>query len=439
MLSGLTLRATALLALLAAPLAAAPGPPPMVVRASPPPLAPAAAPAPPPAPTKATPRIFLSPDGTTVYIVGAIMDDSFLRFDALLLNAPRVKTVFLASPGGLTLEGRLIAALVRKRGLNTYVEHYCASACTQVFVAGRQRVLGPEGELGFHQAVGVDESGETSALMAASTRKLSTVTVFGVNGNDTLRLAYEQAGIDQPFIAKALARGHDDMWVPSPAELSASHVITRQADHAEVPPPDDSFTRAQIAAMLEAQPMWRAAATALPAAYGEGLKDAWRRVNTGSEIGSAISSGRAAIVIAAWPLLATSSDPLLSRMLTLYADSARDQRARGYPMCKESLEDDAAPINPLDRAFEGAEDALLIELFGTSQRMPALSAKDARKTFDHDVVPVMVGSYVLTDVKSTSSSCRLGFRIFEAIDQLPAKKRVKAYRALLSLPDMGAV
>ena len=39
-------------------------------------------------------------------------------------------------------------------------------------------------------------------------------------------------------------------------------------------------------------------------------------------------------------------------------------------------------------------------------------------------------------MKSSSSSCRLGFKIFEAIDQLPAKKRIKAYRALLSLPEM---
>ena len=49
----------------------------------------------------------------------------------------------------------------------------------------------------------------------------------------------------------------------------------------------------------------------------------------------------------------------------------------------------------------------------------------------------MVKSYLATDIKSTSASCRLGFQIFEAIDQLPAKKRIKAYRALLTLPEMA--
>lgn len=416
----------------------------LTVAAAPVPVTPTAAPLPIAAPkpaapvtAKATPRIFLSTDGTIVYIIGALTDDSFLRFDSLLLTAPKVRTVFLASPGGLTIEGRLIAALVRKRHLDTYVENYCASACTQVFVAGRERTIGPEGELGFHQAVGVDETGETSALAAASTRHLSPLTVFGINGNDTLRLAYEQAGIDKPFIAKALARGHEDMWLPGTAELTASHVITRRAARSELALPEGSHSRAEIAAMIADRPMWRAARAALPVAYAEAINDAWRRANTGSALDEAISSGRAAIVVAAWPLLAASSDPILDRMLALYASSARDQRLRGYPLCKEALNDQTEPVDPMDGQFEETEDQLLIELFGSAGKGKPLSLDDARKTFDRDVVPVMVRSYLQTDIKSTSASCRLGFKIFESIDELPAKKRVKAYRALLSLPEMA--
>ena len=395
-----------------------------------------AAPPAPPAPLAAPARITLSADGETVYIIGAIMDDSFLRFDAALLAAPKVKTVFLASPGGLTIEGRLIAALVRKRRLNTYVEYYCASACTQVFVAGRERTLGAEAELGFHQAVGLGKNGETSKLAASSTRPLSAGTVFGVNGNDTLRLAYEQAGIDQPFITQALARGHDDMWLPTPAELRQSHVITRQADHPELALPPGSFTHAQVRVLVKPRPLWHAAATVLPAAYTDGVNDTWRRVNGGSAIEAAISSGRAAIVLAAWPLLAAASEPILDRMLSLYAASAQVQRGRGYLMCQETIDDTAGPIDPMDRAFERSEDELLVELFTRPARGTALSVKDARKTFERDVVPVMVQSYLATDAQSAAGNCRLGFKIFEAIDKLPANRRIKAYRALLTLPEM---
>jgi hypothetical protein len=419
---------------LAVPLGAKPPPP--MINISPAPI-PVAAPAPPPVSTKTVPRIFLSTDGETVYIVGAIMDDAFLRFDALLQTAPKVKRVYLASPGGLTIEGRLIAALVRKRQLDTYVEHYCASACTQVFVSGRERVLGPEAELGFHQAIAVDDKGETKALTKPSTQHLTPLSVFGINGNDTLRLAYEQAGIDEPFIAKALTKGHDDMWLPTTAELTAAHVITRRASTPQLTAPDDSHTREEIAALADQRSFWRAARQALPAAYAAGLKDAWRRVNTGSSVDDAIASGRGAVVVAAWPLLAASSDSMLDRMLALYAGSARVQRAQGYPMCKEEIADEAAhAMNPLDAAFESSEDALLIELFGRP-RGKSLSHKEAEKVFDRDVVPLMLSSYFGTDLKSSTSSCRLGFKIFEAIDNLPSKKRVSAYRALLSLPGGG--
>ena len=428
------LQVCAVVVLAATPLTAAPSP--TVIPVVPPPP-PKAAPPPLPASAKATPRIFLSPDGTIVYIIGAIIDDSFLRFDALLLTAPKVRMVFLASPGGLTIEGRLIAALVRKRKLDTYVENYCASACTQVFVSGRQRTLGPQAELGFHQAVGVDNSGETSAIAAASTRHLSPLTVFGINGNDTLRLAYEQAGIEPPFIAKALQRKHEDIWLPSAAELTAARVITRRAERSELAPPEGSHSRAEIAAALASRPMWRAAQAALPAAYAKGIDDAWRRANTGSDLEEAISSGRAAIVVAAWPLLAVSSEPMLDRMLALYAGSARDQRFRGYPMCKEAIDDNGGPMDPMDSKFEALEDQLLIEMFASADRVKPIAIDDARKTFERDVVPLMVRSYLATDLKSTSASCRLGFKIFEAIDELPAKKRIKAYRALLSLPGMA--
>ncbi|MFM5894874.1 MAG: hypothetical protein ACKOQM_10665 [Novosphingobium sp.] len=419
---------------LAVPLGAKPPPP--MINISPAPI-PVAAPAPPPVSTKTVPRIFLSTDGETVYIVGAIMDDAFLRFDALLQKAPQVKRVYLASPGGLTIEGRLIAALVRKRHLDTYVEHYCASACTQVFVSGRERVLGPEAELGFHQAIAVDDKGETKALTKAGTQRLTPLSVFGINGNDTLRLAYEQAGIDEPFIAKALAKGHDDLWLPGTAELIASHVITRRAAAPELTAPDGSHSREEIAAQADQRSFWRAARQALPAAYAAGLNDAWRRANTGSSVDDAIASGRGAVVVAAWPLLASSSDSMLDRMLALYAGSARVQRAQGYPMCKEEITDEAPhAMNPLDASFESREDALLVELFGKPPGK-SLSRKEAEKVFDRDVVPPMLSSYFGTDLKSSTSSCRLGFKIFEAIDDLPTKKRINAYRALLSLPDGG--
>lgn len=380
--------------------------------------------------------ITVSGDGRTVYIVGPIMDGSFLAFDALLQTAPLARTVYLASPGGLTIEGRLIAALVRKRQLGTYVESYCASACTQVFVAGRERVLGPQGELGFHQAIGIDERGRTTASVAASQRALSPDSVFGVSGNDTLRLAYQTAGIAPGFITAALARPHDQMWLPPAAELSAARVITRQAARTELPPPPGAQSPEQIEAALADLPLWQRAKGHLPAAYAEAAHAVWRRVNSGTPIDAAIGSARAGLVMAAWPLLARADERVAGAMLKLYADAARRQRLGGYPLCLTADLIADTPASLLDREFAGEEDRLLIALFDTPRPAAPLSAALAQQIFAREVVPQLIAGFAGASAGSAQTSCQTGFAMFEAIDRLPAKTRVKAYRALLSLPGL---
>ena len=381
--------------------------------------------------------IYLSDDGRAVYIVGAIMEDSFLKFDALLQTAPQVKTVVLASPGGLTIEARLIAALVRKRGLSTYVASYCASACTQVFVSGRERVLGQGAELGFHQAIGVDERGRTTAVAAVTGRKLTQLSVFGVGGNDTLRLAYESAGIAHDFIARALARKHDDMWLPTPAELSAAHVISRQVAGAEFGPPRGGKSVDALRALLAEKPMWLSAADKLPAAYALALHDVWRRVNSGTELGLAVSSARSSLVVAAWPMIAQADDTVADRMLTLYAQSARGQRAADYPLCQSADLVADTPLDPIDQAFDAEEDELLVALFAAPRQAKPISGAAAEQVFANDVVPQLLRGYAGADFKTKADSCRFGFALFEVIDELPAKKRLRAYRAFLSLPGFA--
>ena len=54
----------------------------------------------------------------------------------------------------------MVAEEVYERGLNTYIpkDSYCASACSFVFFAGRQRLA--EGRLGVHQISAPEMTGE---------------------------------------------------------------------------------------------------------------------------------------------------------------------------------------------------------------------------------------------------------------------------------------
>ncbi|NCU12208.1 MAG: hypothetical protein GXC70_08660 [Sphingomonadaceae bacterium] len=404
---------------------------------------PPAPPAPPsPSPPLVTTRkadlqVTLSEDGQTVYVVGMILEGSFHKFDAVLRSAPRVRVVHLSSAGGYTIEARLMAALVRKRKLDTYVEFYCASACTQIFAAGRERVIGPMGQIGFHQAVMINDRGMAGKVRPRTDRKLTSTTVFGVNGNDTLRLAYELAGIDPAFIDKALSYGHQNMWLPPANELLEARVITRQAEKAELPgPPGGAGPREVVRSKLLESPLWQAAMARIPAVAEDAVSEVWRSANSGLTMTEAAEAGRSRLIIAVTKGLGRAPDALLERSLALYANSARNQKARGYPACMVKLGTVTLSNHPDDLAFQRDEDALATDFLLSDERVAMMDQSEANRLFAKEIIPKLLDAYRGSD--TTSGRCRLGYRTFEAIDELPRKTRLKAYRALLSLPGLSA-
>jgi hypothetical protein len=411
---------------------------------------PATSPAPPPVeavaettvakPIARPARITLSSDGQTVYVVGMLLEGSFHLFDAVLQTAPRARRVYLSSAGGYTLEARLMASLVRKRKLDTYVESYCASACTQIFAAGQTRVLGPAAQLGFHQASLVDDSSGRTITRERTDRKLSATTVFGVNGNDTLRLAYELIGTDPAFIDKALSHSHESMWLPSHQELIAAKMVTRVAAQSEWPhPPGSGGTRDAVRGRLQENPLWRTAWEKVPDAAEAALDDVWRAFNSGSSFEEAAVAGRSKLVVFVTKALAEAPDIMLDRSLTLYASSARHERSLGYPGCKSAMGIVPVPTDPEDLRFAQLEDALIVDFLTTPERTKRMPGDEATGYFMKEVVPLIAPLFGKGSTSGVEGKCRLGLQMFEAIDTMPKKKRIKAYRALLSLPGVAEI
>lgn len=383
-------------------------------------------------------QVTLSADGRTVYVVGMILEGSFHKFDEVLRGAPGVRTVYLSSAGGYTIEARLMAALVRKRKLDTYAGFYCASACTQIFVAGRNRVLGPDGYIGFHQAVTVSERGLPGRVRPRTDRPLTSTTVFGVNGNDTLRLAYELAGVDAAFIDKALSYSHENMWLPPAAELLSARVITRQAAAPELSgPPGGTGPRDEVRARLLQSPLWRAALARMPSTTEDAVSEVWRGANSGLTLTEATEAGRTRLIVAVTKGMIRAPDAILERSLALYASSARDQKARGYPACQVKLGTVLTATAPEDLEFQRQEDALATDFLMTPDRVARMDGSAATTLFAREVVPRLAGAF--RGSNTAGGKCRLGYRTFEVIDGLPKKNRLKAYRALLSLPGMADV
>jgi hypothetical protein len=118
-----------------------------------------------------------------------------------------VRIVVFESPGGDIEEAMRIGRYIKQSGLETGVGTECSSACTYSFIAGRERILLPGAQLGFHACQKVVwyfrcENQKYSGYLAAS-------------------------GIDESFIRRALSVEPPDIWYPKPEELLAAHVITR--------------------------------------------------------------------------------------------------------------------------------------------------------------------------------------------------------------------
>ncbi|NIE74126.1 hypothetical protein F3J45_06660 [Pantoea sp. Ap-967] len=139
---------------------------------------------------------------------------------------PAVTRVQLDSGGGLLLEAQGIARQVRQKGLITYTDGDCMSACTLVFQAGKERWLGPEGRLGFH----------AGALYGSDQQPEAITQIY--------RHTLQDSGLSEDFIQRVLNTPQDAMWFPDVGTLRSEHIITGLADPAD-------FTDRRLASLRE--------------------------------------------------------------------------------------------------------------------------------------------------------------------------------------------
>lgn len=157
----------------------------------------------------------ITADGAVIEISGPLRWSVVGKLRDALARTPQARAIRLDSPGGRIGVGLELHEIVRAHGLDTLVVGGCASACTDVFLAGRRRWAAEEAKLGFHQgALG----GAVSRLIDAGATRL-----------------YTDAGVAADFIARVLAVGGNGMWVPQPTELRAARVVTDLAEPGRYP------------------------------------------------------------------------------------------------------------------------------------------------------------------------------------------------------------
>lgn len=109
----------------------------------------------------------------------------------------------LASDGGNVASALMVAYEVKELGLSTYVmpDTGCYSACSFVFLAGKERLV--EGELGVHQVWGEDADASTAQTVVS----------------DILE-AFSEFGVRQEVTSAMLRTLPENMYIFSPRELA---------------------------------------------------------------------------------------------------------------------------------------------------------------------------------------------------------------------------
>jgi hypothetical protein len=148
-------------------------------------------------------------NGTMLDFSGSIAFGTAKEFETMLKAMDNVRTVRLNSNGGRIAEAQKISDLIRARGLSTFVTQQCVSACTIVFLGGKQRYLLSTARLGFHQPYfrGMTTNDQRAAIAREEAR-------------------LQHFGLSNAFAARANAAAPSGMWFPEQGELLREHVVT---------------------------------------------------------------------------------------------------------------------------------------------------------------------------------------------------------------------
>ena len=157
--------------------------------------------------------LLLSQDGTVLLLKGDIAPGATKVVRKLLDDKPSIALLVLDSTGGNIYEARGVARYVREHGLDTHIDGECSSACTIIFISGRNRTMAQEARLGFHQ------------YRLNMTAVIPLVDVAEEQERD--RALFERQAVSREFLDRIFLSPHNEIWYPGRDELLAAGVLTR--------------------------------------------------------------------------------------------------------------------------------------------------------------------------------------------------------------------
>ncbi|MFZ2267516.1 MAG: hypothetical protein WAV95_08030 [Azonexus sp.] len=302
--------------------------------------------------------ISLMPNGQAILIKGMLGEGTAENFRQIVETAPAATSVLLESGGGRLHEARKIADLVRARHLNTYTEAMCASACTYIFLAGKDRAATPNARIGFHQASFV---GMNNELKNEAMANMSEV--------------YRDAGLPEAFVQRIRATAAEDMWFPTRDELIRAKVLTRTSLGGE-----NSVLGLQLKSREEFLLAFREGGLfqtyekRFPGTIEQMADQAWAAKQSGGTDTDIQNAARSAIAGIMPKLLKTADDRILNQFAQLFVKEVVAARAISAEACGLLLESRLNISATLPREIVEAERQFVQDALNAPPRGPAPGA-----------------------------------------------------------------
>ena len=357
----------------------------------------------------------LTTSGSVLLLHGTFGTGSAEVVRRLLDESPEVKTVALASGGGRLREAADVAAMVRLRGLDTYVDTRCESACTFVFLAGKDRAATPNARIGFHRP---SFAGVTPLAFDPAT--------------DSMMATYRRAGIPGEFLDRVAATEPANMWYPTPSELETAGVINRVSLGGETSAIGflASSSRGDLEKAFRGVPMMAAMERHFPGTIDEAVRAAWMERNQGGR-DAAVSNAAREVIAARYPkILAAANDASLDQFAGIMVDQMKAASAISVEACRLLLAGQlniAQVLAPqlVQREHDWALDVLKAESLVEREPVDALefdrTMADATSRLAPGVLEVVAAPDDYDD--QPGRQCEAMIRLYDHILKLPPAQR----------------
>jgi hypothetical protein len=290
-------------------------------------------------------------DGRSILVRGMLREGSAKGIEKIINAAPAVTTLMLNSNGGRLAEGKHLAEFVHGRGLNTYVEDVCLSACTFVFLAGKERAATPNAKIGFHLPVVPWSSSKAD------------------DGSEYLVNVYRRAGLPDEFIQRVRGTPSSTMWYPTRDELIEARVITRVSLGGETAA---SFTKyrseQELALAMRSISLLALIEKRFPEVFREAINRAWLAKESGGNDSQIIGAARSSLTSVWGTLRLQADDASLERLAILAIEQRKAARALSYEACTLLIANQLDTFGTLPKEITEKEMAWKMEALASEPR-----------------------------------------------------------------------